>query len=228
MHVRHRDDRGQALPVYITVIGALLFLAFAYFAVGQAAATRNGAQTAADAAALAAADDTRDQLHTALGDVISGALQGDVGQLLNGHWPGLRGSCATAGRFAQANKAHAHCEPVPGPGYKVTVETDYTVGTSVVPGTETKTGHATATAVLTPRCTFQAGPPAPTATPTPAPTSTPAPPAGSSAAPAPPAAPSPRPTTGTLVCGGTQWAVDPKNPASLPPVSDLFSVHLTD
>jgi len=32
------DDRGQALPVYLTVMGVLLFLMFAYFAVGQAAA----------------------------------------------------------------------------------------------------------------------------------------------------------------------------------------------
>ncbi|MEK8144688.1 pilus assembly protein TadG-related protein [Streptomyces sp. M10(2022)] len=41
------------------VVG-LLFLAFAFFAVGQASATRNGAQGAADAAALAAAQDARD------------------------------------------------------------------------------------------------------------------------------------------------------------------------
>ncbi|MGV9241848.1 pilus assembly protein TadG-related protein, partial [Streptomyces nigra] len=54
-----RGDTGQAFPIYITVAAGLLFLAFAYLAVGQAAANRNGAQTAADAAALAAALDTR-------------------------------------------------------------------------------------------------------------------------------------------------------------------------
>ena len=44
------------------VVAGLLFLAFAYLAVGQAAANRNGAQTAADAAALAAAQETRNQM----------------------------------------------------------------------------------------------------------------------------------------------------------------------
>lgn len=44
------------------MVAGLLFLAFAYFAVGQAAVNRNGAQTAADAAALAAAQETRDGL----------------------------------------------------------------------------------------------------------------------------------------------------------------------
>jgi len=62
MPPRGRGDAGQAFPIYITVVAGLLFLAFAYLAVGQAAANRNGAQTAADAAALAAAQDTRDQL----------------------------------------------------------------------------------------------------------------------------------------------------------------------
>src|SRR4051794_28092055 len=62
MRRRKYHDAGQAFPIYITVVGGLLFLAFAYLAVGQAAATRNGAQTAADAAALAAAQDLRDKL----------------------------------------------------------------------------------------------------------------------------------------------------------------------
>jgi hypothetical protein len=43
---RRYGDAGQAFPIYIVVVGGLLFLAFAYFAVGQAAANRNGAQTA--------------------------------------------------------------------------------------------------------------------------------------------------------------------------------------
>ena len=62
MRRRSPRDDGQAFPIYITVVGGLLFLAFAYFAVGQAAVNRNGAQTAADAAALAAAQEARDQL----------------------------------------------------------------------------------------------------------------------------------------------------------------------
>lgn len=62
MPPRRYSDAGQAFPIYITVVAGLLFLAFAYLAVGQAAVNRGGAQTAADAAALAAAQDTRDQL----------------------------------------------------------------------------------------------------------------------------------------------------------------------
>jgi len=42
------------------VIAGLLFLAFAFFAVAQAGTVRNGGQSAADAAALAAAQDDRD------------------------------------------------------------------------------------------------------------------------------------------------------------------------
>ncbi|MET9865896.1 pilus assembly protein TadG-related protein, partial [Streptomyces sp. NPDC006386] len=60
--LRRYGDAGQAFPIYITVVGGLLFLALAYFAVGQATVNRGGAQTAADAAALAAAQDARDQL----------------------------------------------------------------------------------------------------------------------------------------------------------------------
>jgi hypothetical protein len=41
-----RADAGQAFPIYITVVAGLLFLALAYLAVGQAAATRSEAQTA--------------------------------------------------------------------------------------------------------------------------------------------------------------------------------------
>ena len=62
MRVRRYGDSGQAFPIYITVVGGLLCLALAYFAVGQAAVNRNGAQSAADAAALAAALNTRDEL----------------------------------------------------------------------------------------------------------------------------------------------------------------------
>ena len=56
---RRYGDAGQAFPIYITVVGGLLFLALAYFAVGQATVNRGGAQTAADAASLAAAQYVR-------------------------------------------------------------------------------------------------------------------------------------------------------------------------
>jgi hypothetical protein len=210
-----RGDRGQALPIYITVIGALLFLAFAYFAVGQAAATRNGAQTAADSAALAATQDRGAQIRAELLRVFQSGGLGGVGRLLDGRFPALLNSCGRAGQFAQDNKAHVtDCRPVAG-GYHVRVVTDYTVGKSVLPGTERKHGAAQATAVMTPLCRWTANPAAPSSGPPPAgPTSTPRP---------SPSAASP----GTLVCRGGTWPVDPGNLTAFPSLADLFSVHLT-
>ncbi|MEK8172388.1 hypothetical protein NKH77_33525 [Streptomyces sp. M19] len=37
---RRAQDAGQAFPIYITAVAGLLFLALAFFAVGQAGATR--------------------------------------------------------------------------------------------------------------------------------------------------------------------------------------------
>lgn len=62
MTAKPRGDAGQAFPIYVVMVAGLLFLAFAFFAVGKASATRNEAQGAADAAALAAAQDARDTL----------------------------------------------------------------------------------------------------------------------------------------------------------------------
>lgn len=45
-------------------------MALAFFAFAQAASARNGAQSAADAAALAAAQQARDELLLELGDAI--------------------------------------------------------------------------------------------------------------------------------------------------------------
>lgn len=226
MRRRGYDDAGQAAPVYITVIGALLFLAFAYFAVGQAAATRNGAETAADAAALAAAQDARDQLRGHLLDILGGGgALGAIGDVLGGHWPGLQDSCGAADRFAAANKAHVTsggCTPVAAPrqGYTVSVESDDTVGRSVIPGTETTRAHATATAVIEPLCSWQS------ASSSPSPSTLPAGP-GPSATPGPSASAPPGPAPGTLVCGGRSWVIDPANLALFPSAAELFSVHLT-
>jgi uncharacterized membrane protein len=212
-------DRGQALPVYLTVIGALLLLAFAYFAVGQAAATRNGAQTAADAAALAAAQDTRAQLRDALLDAFrSGRLDG-LGALLGGQLPDPTDDpCQRADSFAAANKAHTtDCHPVTTDdglnGYAASVETDYTVGTSVVPGTESRTAHASATAAIEPRCQWLGA--RPSASPT------------VSASPTPSPSPSGTPSPGTLLCDGRNWVVDPSNLTLFPSAAELFSVRLT-
>jgi putative Flp pilus-assembly TadE/G-like protein len=148
MPVRRHSDAGQAFPIYITVVAGLLFLAFAYFAVGQAAANRNGAQTAADAAALAAAQDTRDKLAdlwvtnvldpTKWQDIFDGSL--------------VEPSCARAYQLAAQNDATVlSCLPEL-LRYPVEVQTNKAVGHSVVPGTEDMKSTAKATAVIEALC----------------------------------------------------------------------------
>ncbi|WP_171111664.1 MULTISPECIES: pilus assembly protein TadG-related protein [unclassified Streptomyces] len=146
------DDTGQAFPIYITVVAGLLFLAFAYLAVGQAGATRNEAQTAADAAALAAAQDLRDQL----GDQwLENVLDPDS-------WPGIfdgnvgaANSCWRADQLAAQNDARVTGCDRELLGYTVDIETTEPVGDTIVPGTEDMHAAATATAVIEPRCTFE-------------------------------------------------------------------------
>ncbi|THA73039.1 hypothetical protein E6R60_25615 [Streptomyces sp. A0642] len=156
----HRD-RGQAFPIYIVMVAGLLFLAFAFFAVGQASATRNGAQGAADAAALAAAQEARDNL----GVPFLAALREPNGlsKFLENYRYFEKG-CWKARQLASANDSHLHSDdpfrrPLCGwdEGFlrdrvTVSVETDYTVGSSVIPSTKTTHGKATATAVIQFRC----------------------------------------------------------------------------
>jgi hypothetical protein len=153
MRRRTYGDTGQAFPIYITVVGGLLFLAFAYLAVGQAAANRNGAQTAADAAALAAAQDTRDQL---AGKWVEEVLDPTQWQdIFDGFAPGLELSCWRAHQLAGQNDTHVTgC--VPGPlEYEVSVQTNTPVGDSIVPGTEGMHSTESAIAVIEPLCTFE-------------------------------------------------------------------------
>ncbi|MEU0846056.1 pilus assembly protein TadG-related protein [Streptomyces sp. NPDC005962] len=223
-------DTGQAFPIYLTAVAALLFLALAFFAVGQAGATRNGGQTAADAAALAAAQDYRDQLGTALLAAVTdgGALE----DLLNGRGIGVGNACEQAEWFAQQNAANLtgdRCVPGYLPtSFTVTVKTQKPVGKSVIPGTESQYGEAEAKAVIGPRCTLQ-------------------PPAEPSPAPTPTTRPTPTPTgdedggdggdgggdegekpATALKCDGRTVTIDPAHPELLPDVKDLFSVHLAD
>jgi hypothetical protein len=181
------------------VVGGLLFLAFAYFAVGQAAANRNDAQTAADAAALAAAQDRRDQLAGAwVQDLLDPAKWQDI---FNGKTEGLAQSCWRADQLAAQNDADVlSCLPDGLLGYSVVVETNDTVGESIVPGTEDEKSQETATAVIEPRCTFEL-------------------PTGDVEGDALP----------PLTCDGTKWDLDLKSPEDLlPEPEDLFDVHLAD
>ncbi|WP_328423991.1 pilus assembly protein TadG-related protein [Streptomyces sp. NBC_00443] len=196
-------DAGQAFPTYITVVAGLLFLAFAYLAVGQAAANRNGAQTAADAAALAAAQESRDQLAgdwlAVVGDPTKwqDILDGDT-ELVDGCW--------RAYELAAQNDADVQgcgrAEPL---GYTVDVETNKSVGDSIVPGTEDKKSTASATAVIEPRCTFDL----------PGGDSDDGEGDGNDTLPLP-----------QLTCGDTDWEPDPDDPITLPDPEDLFDVHL--
>ncbi|AMW12605.1 hypothetical protein A4E84_25845 [Streptomyces qaidamensis] len=194
-------DAGQAFPIYITVVGGLLFLAFAYFAVGQAAANRNGAQTAADAAALAAAQDRRDQLADAWVKDLLDPTKWQ--QIFDGNAEGLGPSCWRAHQLAAQNDAQVAgrgCVPEGLLGFTVEVETNKSVGESVVPGTADQKSDATATAVIEPLCDFDF-------------------PAGD-------AGPDVLPT---LTCDDdVVWELNPDDLDVLPEPEDLFDVHLAE
>ncbi|WP_329563805.1 pilus assembly protein TadG-related protein [Streptomyces uncialis] len=149
-------DQGQTLPIYIWMTGILLFVAFAFFAFAQAAAARNGAQSAADAAALAAAQDARgellDDLGTALGE------DGDWLDWLTGDLLEGTGAQAAAEQLAAENDSSVTgfgpTEVNGYPGYDVEIETNFAVGNSIIPGTESMNASARAVAVVEPRCDF--------------------------------------------------------------------------
>ncbi len=137
-------------------ITALFLLAFAYFAVGQAAVARNTAQAAADAAALAAARESRDELHDPF---LAALASGDVGalsDLLAKVGMDSSAACTEAMRYANDNDAATEpggCTQDAGTnGYTVHVKSLESVGRSVVHGTDTVYPTAEATAVVTPRC----------------------------------------------------------------------------
>ncbi|WP_374050275.1 hypothetical protein [Streptomyces roseicoloratus] len=210
------------------MIAGLLFLALVYFAVAQAAVTRSGGQTAADAAALAAAQDARAQLRDGWHRVILDPVAWD--DYVRGRLYVLDDACDRAARFARDNGAEiaeGDCsDRLSGEDveFRVRVRTIGTVGSSLVPGTEDRHAEATATAVLEPRCHFEA----PEPTPPPPPPSPSEPTPTDSPAPEPTSTPSPEPEPITgLVCGGVEWTIDPDDP-QLPEASDLFTVRLTD
>ncbi|MGW7303055.1 pilus assembly protein TadG-related protein [Streptomyces sp. NPDC054829] len=195
---RRFDDQGQAFPIYVTVVGGLLFLAFVYLAVGQAAANRNGAQTAADAAALAAAQETRDQLADQwVEDVLDPTQWQDI---FDGFAAGLEPACWRAEQLAAQNDAHVEaCDQTGLLEYVVEVQMDKPVGESIVPGTEAKFAKASAKAVIESRCEFEL----------------PGEGGGDDELP-------------MLTCEDEQWELDPDDLTGLPGPEDLFDVHLAD
>ncbi|MFI9581244.1 hypothetical protein ACIHCQ_05255 [Streptomyces sp. NPDC052236] len=136
-------------------MAGLLFLAFAYFVVGASADQRNGAQGAADAAALAAAREARDQL---VGDLLAEELPKNWADLILGRGNfDTFGPCGAAVDYANKNGsdlAGRRCEAYFGEywGFTVGVETQKTLGDSVIPGTADEKGTAEATGVVVPKC----------------------------------------------------------------------------
>ncbi|MEU6081453.1 pilus assembly protein TadG-related protein [Streptomyces sp. NPDC047108] len=240
--VRHSGDRGQAFPIYVTVVGALLFLAFAFFAVGQASATRNGAQTAADAASLAWAQDVRDELRTGLLDAVENGEPWE--DWLEGQGLLDLADCPGAHDFADRNRADVTSCGADGglrPEFTVEVRTQYPVGRSVIPGTEGTYGTAKATAVIEPRCRLTSGDDTGDDT-----GDEPGGPPGDGAGGDPDGEDDDGDGGGSggdgdggdggedapraeFTCDGKDWTVDPGDDGGLlPSASDLFSVHLTD
>ncbi|MGA5562319.1 pilus assembly protein TadG-related protein [Streptomyces platensis] len=225
---RRRRDEGQAFPLYIVAVGGLLFLALAFFAVGQAAATRNGAQTAADAAALAAGQKYRELLRESVLDGLrDGSYRSDPTawkELLNGRGVLSPAACESAAWFAGRNGARLSgpgCTPDSWPtSFAVEVTTRNPVGDSVIPATSREHASAAAKSVVGPRCTLD------------------------------PAKDDAGGTDGTggtddegdkggkgdkdddapapveITCDGTRWTLDPRHLAELPDAADLFSVRL--
>lgn len=196
-------DRGQVLPFYAAMVGCLLFAALAFVVVGMAGATRSDAQGAADAAALAAAQEVRDNAFVGMNLLTLTSEQWE--EILKGIGFDEKGACTKAKAFATSNDATAECD-FDIPEFTVTVTTDDTVGDSVIPGTENIQGHATATALIEPNCSLEV-------------VSTP-----------PPAEPPPVPDPIGIECAdGGEITVDPSNPGSLSKLArKLFSVRLVD
>ncbi|WP_326810767.1 pilus assembly protein TadG-related protein [Streptomyces scopuliridis] len=217
-------ESGQAAPIYITMVAGLLFLALALFAVGQAGAKHSGAQSAADAAALAAAQESRDDFVSVdvLGNLLNPAFLDDI---FNGKPMGTAVGCQAAERFADRNEAvlvtderGEGCRAMGDRwGFEVHVRTKKPMGATILPGTADKKADAFATAVVEPRCTFKPAedeetPPTDGEEP---------PPDGDNPEDTKPVSP------GSLVCGGgTMWEIDPEHLDLLPDSADLFSVRL--
>jgi len=106
---------------------------------------------------LAAAQDARDELVDQLGLDIGG--DGDWLDWLDGKAPPGAGAAAAAQQLAAQNDSSVVEGPTPVmrndyPGFEVGIQTNYTVGASIIPGTEDKHAKAHATAVIQPRCDF--------------------------------------------------------------------------
>ncbi|MFD5142947.1 pilus assembly protein TadG-related protein [Streptomyces sp. NPDC058401] len=194
-------DRGQVLPFYAAMMALMLFAALAFVVVGMAGARRSDAQGAADAAALGAAQQVRDNALT--GWNLLTLTPEDWEAIIRGRRFDTEGACSRASDYAGTNEATVSECDVDMPEFTVSVRTSRTVGDSVIPGTEDMRANATATALIEPRCFLQ-------------PPSTPPPPEGGGAV--------------DIKCrDGSVVIVNPSDPGSLYELArKLFVVRLTD
>ncbi|MDT0265389.1 pilus assembly protein TadG-related protein [Streptomyces sp. DSM 44915] len=149
-----RGSRGAVFPLYIWMITGLLTVAFLFFVFAQAAVTRSGGQSAADAAALAAAREARDQLFDDFQDAL-GDEDGDLEDILDGGGSRTAAPCSVAApRFAERNGAEvvACAADEASLSYTVRVRTLEPVGESLIPSTSDAYAEAEATAVVESRC----------------------------------------------------------------------------
>lgn len=84
-------------------------------------------------------------------------------------------------------------------GYRVAVQANKPIGSSVVPGTADRRAHASATAVIEPLCTFEL-----------------------------PGEDAEDDVLPKLTCEAGDWELDPEDLIDLPAPEDLFDVHLAD
>ncbi|UED84404.1 hypothetical protein K4G22_09465 [Streptomyces profundus] len=136
------------------MITGLLTLALLFFVFAQAAVTRSSAQSAADAAALAAAGESRDQLFDEFLDGLDDE-DVDLGDILDGDGPRTDAPCRQAApRLAERNGAEVvSCEAGDMElSYTVRVRTLEPVGDSLIPATENEHAEASATAVIRGLC----------------------------------------------------------------------------
>ncbi|WP_405899630.1 pilus assembly protein TadG-related protein [Streptomyces sp. NBC_00727] len=206
-------ESGQATPLYIAAVTGLLFVALIFLTFGEADIQRNGAQGAADAAALAAAKESRSLLAP---DLEAHLADPDyLDSVFNAAFAGVPGAaCGKASEFAALNKASGvRCRPLTDGrwGYEVSLTSDKGMSTNVIPGTAGKKAKAVAVAVVEPRCTFI---PAPDSDPDEGPDPTPD---------------TPDTPIGRVRCDdGLEWGIDPEGTESMPDMADLFSVHLAE
>ncbi|MCE7082107.1 hypothetical protein [Streptomyces sp. ST2-7A] len=140
------------------MISTGLFAMLAFFVFAQAAALRGSGQSAADAAALAAVREARDNLYE---EFLAAAGEDgvDLAEIIAGDSFAVGSACGEAQRLAARNGATlAECSPLSGRlGYTVFVETGSEVNQTVIPGVGGQRARAEATAVMESLCDIREG-----------------------------------------------------------------------